>query len=343
MTEILQKIDYQLPVFLQECINFSDLIHMVQLNDLKDQKFNHISIIGKFSEILTQQQDNIFQMNKVIKNKVTSLFLDKKIDKNYLRPNHSINNYDYDVLTNNEEVLYGMLKCNDFYILVNTLDEKLKYNVYAYAKDKSNHELDCNYQCLVFIGKIVNVSPYKIEDVEIYEKMNNLRLCDKFKNFLTTKPKIFGINNDNNRKLFYINLFNDSNNIKNKFTRSEDKFDLEEFRPRLNKIWEKQLIDDNYKHDEDDQYLQLMKELEDAKNNFLNGFIHIGTILDKSNMHNQKGIDNQIKIYFLINSDDENQGTLWIYDLSEDPSGKTNDYIDYLPVESMTKIGCVLK
>jgi hypothetical protein len=357
MSEVLHKINYELPVFLQECIKYSDLIHMVQLNDLKNHRFNHITFIGKFSEILNNQQENIFKMNQIIESKITSIYLEKKIDNEYLRPNHSIYNYKYQLVDNKDDILNGMLKCGsdafgnetnptgsgDFYILVNTKNEKDKYNVYAYTYEKSNNVSDCYYHCLVFIGKLVNVAPYKIEDVDFFEKANNLKLSNKLKNYLLTQPKICGLNNETGKKLFYINLFGNNQTLNNKFTNNVSSYNLEEFRPRLNKIWENQILDDNYKPEEDENYKKIIQDLEEFKNNFKNGFIEIGAIIDESFKQSPKEVDKQIKLFMLINADDDLQGTLWIYDLNKDPTGKNEEYIDYLPRESLTNIGCVCK
>jgi hypothetical protein len=357
MSEILEKIEYQLPVFLQECVLFSDLVHMVQLNDLKNQRFNHITFIGKYSEILSQQSENIYKMNQIVKSQITSIYLEKKIENDYIRPNHSIYSYKYNLIENKDDVLDGMLKCGsnsfglqtdptgsgDFYILVNTINQQEKFNVYAYTSEKSNHIPDCYYQCLVFIGKIINPAPYKLEDIEIFEKTNDLCFDEKFKNFLTTQPKICGLNNETGKRIFYINLFGNNPKLNKKFSRKEDRYDIEEFRPKLNKIWEKQLLDENYNSEEDEEYNIIMHQIEELNNEFLNGFIKIGTIFDDTNKESQYKTDTIIELYMLINAEPELQGTLWIYELKDDGSGKTNDDINYLPIKSMTKIGCVYK
>ena len=355
MAEILEKIEYQIPNYLQECVLSSDLIHMVQLNDLTNQRFNHVTIIGKYSEILTEQNDNIYKMNNFVKSEITSIYLEKKIDQDYLRPNHSIHNYKYNLIENKNDVLNGMLKCksvdftleknlrdsDNFYILVNTTNEKEKFNVYAYTNEKSNNVTNCDYQCLVFIGKIVNPSPYKIEDVEIFEKTNNFKLNDKFKKFLITSPKLCVLNNETGKKIFYINLFGNNPKLINKFTKTDNKYDIEEFRPQLNKIWEKQLLDEKYNSSDDEEYNIIIHKLEEMNNSFLNGFIKIGTLLDMTNKQSQIIVDTLCDLYMLINSEPENQGTLWIFELKDDESGKTNNDINYLPIQSMTKIGCV--
>ena len=355
MSEVLKKIDYQLPNFLQECVSSSDLIHMVQLNDLTNQRFNHITIIGKYSEILSQQNNNIHKTNHVVNSQLTSIYLEKEIEQEHLRPNHSIYSYKYNIIENNDNVLDGMLKCkstditsetnekgsDDFYILVNTANEKERFNVYAYTKEKSNHVPDCYYQCLVFIGKLINPSPYKLEDVENFEITNEIKLNDKFKQFLTTFPKLCILHNDTGKKIFYINLFENNPKLINKFIRKEDNYDIEEFRPQLNKIWEKQLLDDNYILCDDEEYNSIIHKLEETHNNFLNGFVKIGTLLDTSNKKSELNVDTVVNLYMLINSEPELQGSLWIFELKDDGSGKTNNDINYLPIQSMTKIGCV--
>lgn len=357
MSELLEKIDYELPLFLQECILYSDLIHMVQLNDLKNQRFDHITFIGKYSEILTQQNKSIYKINEVINSQVTSVYLEKKIDNEYLRPNHSIHNCKYNLIENKDDILNGMLKCkinssglqtnnvisNDFYILVNTINETEQFNVYAYTSEKSNHVHDCYYQCLVFIGKIINPAPYKIDDIENFEKINNFTFNDKFKNFITTQPKICVLHNEINKNIFYINLFGNNSKLCNEFTINKDKYDIEEFRPLLNKIWLKQLLDNTYNSKEDEEYNIIMQQIDEFNNTFFNGFIKIGTILDETNKNSKLNVDTVIELYMLINTKSDLQGSLWIFELKDDGSGKTKDDINYLPIKSMTNIGYIYK
>jgi len=69
---------------------------------------------------------------------------------------------------------YNSLGKNDFYILINTENENLKYSVYAVAEASSIHT-PVKYCCFVFIGKIINPAPYTKDEVEIFEKLNNLK------------------------------------------------------------------------------------------------------------------------------------------------------------------------
>ena len=188
---------------LKESVLFSDFVHMVQLQDILGQQFNQITLIGNYSKILKEQQQNIYNINTTMKSSVTSLFLNKKVDTDKFRPNHTSTYYNYTVVDNFNELFNGMIKCNDFYILVNTENEDIKYSVYAIAKEKSFHTIGVEYCCFVFIGKIINPSPYSMEELEIFEKFNNFTLSSKVKEYLSTHPKIYYFNLT--KKILYYN------------------------------------------------------------------------------------------------------------------------------------------
>jgi len=330
MTELLNNSNLQLPKYLQDSILFSDNIHMVQLTDIFGKKFNHLTFIGKYSEIINKQEDFMCKENKVITSKALLLFLEEKIDDTTVKPNHSIFYYTYDVVNFNE-ILYGMIKCNDYYILVNTKDESLKYNVYATTKDKTKSGIE--YYCLAFIGKIVNPAPYIADEIDLFEQINNIKLSEKLKTHLTKNPKICGINNENIRKLFYVNIF-DQMKVNIKSTKVHlDSFDLEYFRKPLNEIMNKTMTDKNYNYKEDENYNKLIQAYDIEHNNLKNGFIEIGVILDETHKNKENGFDTQIKLYMAVNCDEDYQGTLWVNNFE--------DSIDYIPKQNMLKIGSI--
>jgi hypothetical protein len=96
--ELLESINYELPSLMKQSVLFSDFIHMVQLQDIMGQQFNQITLIGNYSKILKQQQNNIYSINKTMKPNLTSLFLNKKADYNKFRPNHTTNYFEYEVV-----------------------------------------------------------------------------------------------------------------------------------------------------------------------------------------------------------------------------------------------------
>ena len=330
MTDLLNSIHYELPTLLKESVVVSDLVHMVQLQDIFEKKFNHITFIGKYSEILKDQSDLIYKMNNSIKVNICSLFLNNQVDNNLFRPNHTTNLYKYEICDDFKQLYNGMIKCNDFYILINTENEDLKYNVYATTEAQSDH-LNVKYCCLMFIGKIINPTPYKNDEVELFEKLNNFQLSVKCKEYLLNNPKIYHSNITN--KIYFINLFGNFPDLGKKFDRLEDKYDLEHYRSLLNEIYEKQLLDEKYDHTKDNVYNDICDNMANEYKNFYNGFIKLGTIINNS----EKNII--VDIFILLNAEETLQGSIWINENLPDIDNKTEDFINYLPVKKMVKVG----
>ena len=330
--ELLDSINYELPKMMKESVLFSDFVHLVQLQDIVGQQFNQITLIGNYSKILKDQQNNINSVNKHIKANVTSLFLNKKAEYNKFRPNHTTNYYDYEVVDDFSQLFNGMIKCNDFYILVNTENEDIKYGVYAIAKEKSVHTIGMEYCCFVFIGKIINPTPYTKEEIELFEKFNTVSLSTKVKEYLLNHPKIYYLYLT--KKLYFINLLGNFPKLSIKFNNNENNYSLEHFRPLLNEMFEKQIIEPDFNFSKDEAYQTLISNLENENNNFYNGFIKIGTIVDETH----KNLNVKVEIYLLLNADEEHQGTVWINENMPDPTEKTNDFINYLPFKDMKKV-----
>ena len=328
MTELLKDINYELPTMLKESVAFSDFVHMVQLQDILENKFNHVTFLGNYSKILKDQPDSIFKMNKHLKEETCTVFLNESIHIDKFRPNHTTNYYKYEVCNDFSELYNGMLKCNDFYILTNTENENLKYNVYAVSEATSVHT-PVKYCCFVFIGKIINPAPYTKDEVEIFEKLNNLNLSSKMKDYLTTKPKVYFSKITN--KLYFVNLFGKFTNLNKKFSRTDDNYDVEHFRPLLNEVYETQLLDESYDATKDSNYQKIMDDLKCELDHFYDGFIKLGSIL---NDEKQNAL---VELYLLLNVDEHNEGTIWINENLPDPTGKDDNFINYLPVKNMKK------
>jgi hypothetical protein len=225
-----------------------------------------------------------------------------------------------------------MIKCNNFYILVNTENENIQYNIYAMAKEKSVHTSGMEYCCFVFIGKLINPAPYTKDEIELFEKINTLSLSSKMKEYLLIHPKIYYLHLT--KKIYFINLFGNFGKVSVKFNKNENNYNLEHFRPLLNEMFEKQIIEPNFDFPKDESYQKLIANLENETNNFYNGFIKIGTIVDETH----KNLNVKIEIYLLLNSDEEKQGTVWINENMPDPNDKTDDFINYLPFKDIKKV-----
>ena len=335
--ELLESLKYELPSLMKQSVLFSDFVHMVQLQDIMGQQFNQITLIGNYSKILREQQNNIYSINTMIKANLTSLFLNKKGAHNKFRPNHTTNYFEYEVVDDFKQLFNGMIKCNDFYILVNTENENIQYNVYAMAKEKSVHTPDIEYCCFVFIGKLINPAPYTKEEIELFEKINTLSLSSKVKEYLLVHPKIYYLYLT--KKIYFINLFGNFGKLSVKFNNNENNYSLEHFRPLLNEMFEKQIIEPNFDFSKDESYQKIIANLENETNNFYNGFMKIGTIVDETHQN----LNVKVEIYLLLNSDEEHQGTVWINENMPDPTDKTDDFINYLPFKDMKKVTSLFK
>ena len=99
-------------------------------------------------------------------------------------------------------------------------------------------------------------------------------------------------------------------------------------------MFEKQIIEPDFNFQKDESYQKLITNLENETNNFYDGFIKIGTIVDETH----KNLNVKVEIYLLLNSDEDKQGTVWINENMPDPTDKTDDFINYLPFKDMKKV-----
>jgi len=332
--------------YLKETILYSDLIHLNQLNDIKNQEFNHISFIGNYSDLLGKSFPSLKNENTVIESKLNFVYLNKDLSKlneslKEFKPNHTPYSFPYKYVENLESVFDGMVKCNDYYILLNTSDKKLELNVYAYTKGNA---MDCDYYFLVLIGKIINPLPYKKEEISNFVNKYNLNLSPTFINYLENSLKIFGLQMDKNKKIYYLNLnFEDTSTttLQKQFDkRNKNNFDLEEYRKPLLEFWEKTIL--NEETEEDKINLQKIRdEIKIKTDNFLNGFMKLGTIENQKFNFSELNQDLVLELYLLLNVSEEDkdlEGTIWVYQLS-DPGNCINKDIHYLPITKMLNIG----
>jgi len=341
--------NFVLPEYLKEAILYSDLIHLNQLNDIKNQEFNHISFIGNYSDLLSISFPNLKNKNMLIEDKLNFVYLDKLGSDNLVefKPNHTPYSFPCKYVENLESVFDGMVKCNDYYILLNTNNKNLELNVYAYTKGNA---MGCNYYFLVLIGKIINALPYKKEEIINFTNKYNLNLSSDFINYLENSLKIFGLEMDKIKRIYYLNLKDELDSLEhNSLLKPFDKlnknqFDLEEYRKPLLEFWEKMIL--NEETNEDKFNLQkLRNEINFKTDNFLNGFIKIGTIDNQKFNFSELKQDLVLELYLLLNvseKDKDLEGTIWIYQLS-DPGNCINKDVHYLPITKMLNIGNIKK
>jgi hypothetical protein len=99
--------------------------------------------------------------------------------------------------------------------------------------------------------------------------------------------------------------------------------------------------------DEDKVSLQELRHKIDLEsNNFLNGFMKIGTIDNQKFNFSEFNQDLVLELYLLLNvsteQKEELEGTLWVYQLS-DPGDSNNKDIHYLPIRKMCNLGKIYK
>ena len=81
--------NYQIPDYLKSAGAFNDLIHLNQLNDVKNEEFNHISFIGNYSKILQTKQELLKNKNSVFRDFKNQVFLTKDLGKEEFKPVHT--------------------------------------------------------------------------------------------------------------------------------------------------------------------------------------------------------------------------------------------------------------
>jgi len=210
--------------------------------------------------------------------------------------------------------------------------------------------MDCDYYFLVLIGKIINPLPYKKEEIDNFMNKYNLKLSSDFVNYLENSLKIFGLEMDKIKRIYYLNLgkdlnSSDSNNLLKPFDKlNKNQFDLEEYRKPLLEFWEKMILNEETNEDKNN-LLKLRDEIKIKTDNFLNGFMKIGTIDNQKFNFSELNQDLVLELYLLLNVSEEDkdlEGTVWIYQLS-DPGNCINKDVHYLPITKMLNIGNIKK
>jgi hypothetical protein len=339
--------NFTISEYLKEAILYSNLIHLNQLNDIKNQEFNHVSFIGNYSDLLGISYPNLKNQNMIIEDKLNYVYLSKNGDNNLVefKPNHTPFSFPCKYVENLESVFDGMVKCNNYYILLNTSNEKLELNVYAYTKGNA---MNSDYYFLVLIGKLISPLPYKNEEVNSFITKYNLNLSPIFIDYLQNSFKIFGLEMDKIKKIYYLNLHNESSSmdsLRQQFDKkNKSNFDLEEYRKPLLEFWEKSILGEETEEDKNNLN-KLRHEIKIKNDNFLNGFMKIGTIDNQKFNFSELNQDLVLELYLLLNvsdADKELEGTIWVYQLS-DPGNSSNKDIHYLPITKMLNIGSILK
>jgi hypothetical protein len=108
--------EYTLPEYLKETVTFSNFIHVNQLNDIKNQIYNHITFIGNYTDLFNTEHKQLKYENKVLTNDINFVYLDKELNTNEFKPNHTPFKFQSKYVQNLDDVFNGMVKQNDYYI-----------------------------------------------------------------------------------------------------------------------------------------------------------------------------------------------------------------------------------
>jgi len=343
--------DYLVSPYLKEASIFNNLIHLNQLNDIKNQEFDHICFIGNYVNLFKDKHELLKIPNTVFRDFKNQVFLSKDLNCDEFKPVHTPYSFPSKFVNSFDEVFSGIIKFEQYYILLNTENNELKYNVYTINKNHCT-TTGTDYLFFVLIGKIINPAPYTMNEVNEFESKHNLKLDEKMKDHLTKSVKILTLKTEEGQKIFYINLLGENKHLSKPFNREmKESFDLEHYRKPLLKLWQSTIIDEEVDNTVLENNLNTIRNNVKSENDiFLNGFIKIGTIENE----NYKSLtfkmikDNKetfntnlvVEVYMLLNCSSDYQGTLWIYHLNEPGTANITD-MHYLPLTRIFKIGSI--
>lgn len=290
---------------------------MEQYSDIfNENKFKHVSFLGttKTHEILNNKDffEVLTKKNNYINNDYIQVFInDSQYNNNVIKLKHSSSNllYPYKVIDNFDELFNGLLKIDNYFININTLD------VFCIDLNKTDDSVE--YICFIKIGKLINSSGYDL---------NNLNIDEKVKNKLL-KSSIIGYDN----KLFFIDLTNfeySINSIKENKNNLKYVDEIEElYLSRHDYIKEDfEKYEHEYEFYNDEYYKKVNLIHENEQNEF-------GNIVDDLIL---LGYHNNDKLYLLLNN-----GSIWNYKEDNNNDLLTTDNIEFLSKKSLKLVGYI--
>lgn len=293
---------------------------MEQYSDIfNENKFKHISFLGstKTYEILNNKElfEVLTKKNDYIKNNYVQVFIiDTQYTNTLVKLKHNNLSYPYTVISNFDDLFNGLLKIDNYFININTLD--------VFCIDLNKSDDNTEYICFIKIGKIINSTGYNFNNLS-----NNLSIDDKVKDKLS-KSSVIGYDN----KLYFIDLteFEYSNNIKEKENKDNSKYvdEIEELylsrHDYIKEDFEKYEHEYEFYNDEYYQKVNLIHENEQKE---------FGNVLDGLLLF---GYHNNDKLYLLLNN-----GSIWNYKENKINDLLTTDNIEFLSKKSLTLVGYI--
>jgi len=293
----------------------SEYFMMEQHSDIfNENKFKHVSFLGntKTYEILNNK--DIFEIltkkNDYINNEYIQVFINNtSYTNNLIKLKHNNLSYSYMFVHNFDDLFNGLLKIDNYFININTLD------VFCIDLNKSDDTVE--YICFIKIGKLINSSGYDF---------NNLSIDEKVKDKLS-KSSIIGYD----KKLYFLDLtdFEYSNNkIKENKKNSKYVDEIEELylsrHDYIKEDFERYEHEYEFYNDEYYQKVNLIHENEQKEfGNILEGLILLG-------------YSNNSKIYLLLNN-----GSIWDYLETKTNDLLTTDNIEFLSNKTLKLVGYI--
>ena len=285
---------------------------------LNENKFKHVSFLGttKTYEILNNKElfEVLTKKNNYLNNEYIQVFIiDTLYNNNVIKLKHSTSNLlcKYTVISNFDDLFNGLLKLDNYFININTLD--------VFCIDLSKSDDNIEYICFIKIGKLINSSGYDF---------NTLTIDDKVKDKLS-KSSIIGYDN----KLYFVDLTefeysNNNNNIKENKNNSKYVDEIEELylsrHDYIKEDFEKYEHEYEFYNDEYYQKVNLIHENEQKE---------FGTMFDGLLL---LGYHNNNKLYLLLNN-----GSIWNYKEDKQNDLLTSDNIEFLSKKSLRLVGYI--
>ena len=302
----------------------SEYFMMEQHSDIfNENKFKHVSFLGntKTYEILNNK--DIFEIltkkNDYINNEYIQVFINNtSYTNNLIKLKHNNLSYSYMFVHNFDDLFNGLLKIDNYFININTLD------VFCIDLNKSDDTVE--YICFIKIGKLINSSGYDFNNLS-----NNLSIDEKVKDKLS-KSSIIGYD----KKLYFLDLTdfeysnNNNNNNKIKENKKNSKYvdEIEELylsrHDYIKEDFERYEHEYEFYNDEYYQKVNLIHENEQKEfGNILEGLILLG-------------YSNNSKIYLLLNN-----GSIWDYLETKTNDLLTTDNIEFLSNKTLKLVGYI--
>lgn len=300
----------------------SEYFMMEQHSDIfNENKFKHVSFLGntKTYEILNNK--DIFEIltkkNNYINNEYIQVFINNSsYTNNLIKVKHNNLSYSYILVDNFDDLFNGLLKIDNYFININTLD------VFCIDLNKSDDNIE--YICFIKIGKLINSSGYDFKNLS--SNFNILSIDEKVKDKLS-KSSIIGYDN----KLYFLDLTDfeySLNKIKENKKNSKYVDEIEELylsrHDYIKEDFERYEHEYEFYNDEYYQKVNLIHENEQKEfGNILEGLILLG-------------YSNNSKIYLLLNN-----GSIWDYLETKTNDLLTTDNIEFLSNKTLKLVGYI--